>query len=109
MEQNLSNMYCDTKNTVLVCEQMPYPVWFSWRRKSFPEYCEYSLKVDTLGTREEELSPDVGRRPTRLRPKAEYTSGEAARRLDRNRKPRMKSLWHPGYKVDGRGTKKIDV
>ena len=51
MEQNLSNMYCDTKNTVLVCEQMPYPVWFSWRRKSFLEYCEYSLKVDTLGTR----------------------------------------------------------
>ena len=29
-----------------------------------------------------------------LRRKAELTSGEAG---DRNRKPRMKSLWHPGY------------
>ena len=36
---------------VTVCEQKPYPLWFSWRRKSFPEYCEYNLKVDTLGTR----------------------------------------------------------
>ena len=52
----------------------------------------------------------VGLRPTCLRPKAEETSGEAPRknfskksfsrgsliRLDRNRKPRMKSLWNPG-------------
>ena len=42
----------------------------------------------------------VGRRPTRVRQKAENTSDEAADhflRLDRNLKPRMKSLWHPGY------------
>ena len=34
---------------------------------------------------------------TRLRPKAENTSGGHFLRLDRNRKARMKSLWHPGY------------
>ena len=42
---------------------------------------------------------ELSRPSTRLRPKAEETSGEAAGhflRLDRNRKPRMKSLWHPG-------------
>ena len=46
----------------------------------------------------------VGRRPTRLRAKAEDTSGEATRknpdhylRLDRNRKPRMRSLWQLQY------------
>ena len=45
----------------------------------------------------------VGRRPTCLRPKAEETSGEAARKLFARvtyktwPKPRMKSLWHPGY------------
>ena len=47
----------------------------------------------------------VGRRPSRLRAKAEDTSGEATRknadhynlRLDRNRKPRMRSLGHQGY------------
>ena len=33
----------------------------------------------------------VGHRPTRLRPKAEDTSGD--------RKPRMKSLWNPGYRL----------
>ena len=47
----------------------------------------------------------VGRRPTRVRPKAgerhERRSREKKRAghfliLDRNRKPRMKSLWHPG-------------
>ena len=43
----------------------------------------------------------VGCRPTHLRPQAEATSGEArvTIRLDRNRKPRQKSLWHPGYKA----------
>ena len=46
----------------------------------------------------------VGRRPTRLRAKAEDKSGEATRknpdhylRLDRNRKPRMRSLWQLQY------------
>ena len=34
----------------------------------------------------------VGRRPTCLRPKAEDTSDFL--RLDRNRKPRMKRVWH---------------
>ena len=45
----------------------------------------------------------VGRRPTRVRPKAEDTSGETTHflRLDRKRKPRMKSLWHPGYIFTG--------
>ena len=45
----------------------------------------------------------VGRRPTRVRPKAEDTSGEATRflRLDRKRKPRVKSLWHRGYILTG--------
>ena len=37
----------------------------------------------------------VGRRPTCLRPLAEDTSDFL--RLDRNRKPRMKRLWHPRY------------
>ena len=39
------------KTQFLCVNRGPNPVWFSWRRKSFPEYCEYSLKVDTLGTR----------------------------------------------------------
>ena len=45
----------------------------------------------------------VGRRPTRVPPKAEDTSGEATHflRLDRKRKPRMKSLWHRGYILTG--------
>ena len=45
----------------------------------------------------------VGRRTTRVRPKAEDTSCEATHflRLDRRRKPRMKSLWHPGYILTG--------
>ena len=29
--------------TVLMCEQKPYPVWSSWRRKIYPVYCEHSL------------------------------------------------------------------
>ena len=29
--------------TVLLCEQSPYPVWFSCRRKSFPVYCKHCL------------------------------------------------------------------
>ena len=65
---------------------------------------------DTLGTRDffsRVTWSFVGRRPTRLPPSAKDTSGEAARldlilRLDRNRKPRMKSLWHPGYIRDVR-------
>ena len=65
---------------------------------------------DTLGTRDffsRVTWSFVGRRPTRLRPSAKDTSGEAARldlilRLDRNRKPRMKSLWHQGYIRDVR-------
>ena len=45
----------------------------------------------------------VARRPTRVRPKAEDTSGEATHflRLDRKRQPPMKSLWHPGYILTG--------
>ena len=39
----------------------------------------------------------VGHRPTRFRPKAEDRSGEDFLRLDRNRKPPMKSFWYPGY------------
>ena len=48
-------------------------------------------------------------------PKAEDTSGEATRflRLDRKRKPRVKSLWHRGYILTGyvnnRPEKKITV
>ena len=65
---------------------------------------------DTLGTRDffsRVTWSFVGCRPTRLRPSATDTSGEAARldlilRLDRNRKPRMKSLWHQGYIRDVR-------
>ena len=30
--------------TVLVCEQKPCPVWFSWRLKSYPVLCEHGLK-----------------------------------------------------------------
>ena len=59
----------------------------------------------TLGTRgffSRATRGFVGHRSIRLRPKAEDTSGEVFRgrhilRLSRNRKPRMKSLWHPGY------------
>ena len=29
--------------TILMCEQKPYPVWFSCRRKSFPVKCEHRL------------------------------------------------------------------
>ena len=45
----------------------------------------------------------VGRRPTRVRPKAEDTSGEATHflRFDRKRKPRVESLWHRGYILTG--------
>ena len=66
---------------------------------------------DTLGTRDffsRVTWSFVGRRPTRLRPSAKDTSGEAARLdlifgwFDRNRKPHMKSLWHPGYITDVR-------
>ena len=28
-----------------VCEQKPNPIWFSWRRKSYPVYCEHSLNL----------------------------------------------------------------
>ena len=60
--------------------------------------------VTTLGTRgffSRAMRSFVGRRPTILRPKAEDTRGKTFRaghflRLDRNRKPRMKSLWHSG-------------
>ena len=31
--------------TVLVCEQRPYRIWFSWRRQSYPVKCEHSLKA----------------------------------------------------------------
>ena len=27
-----------------MCEQKPYPVWFSCRRKTYPVECEHSLK-----------------------------------------------------------------
>ena len=29
--------------TVLVCEQKPYSVWFSWRFKRYSVYCEHNL------------------------------------------------------------------
>ena len=70
----------------------------------YPGYQRFILACD------EELSPGGCRHvPTGLRPKAEGTSGEASRksfqafraddllRLDRNKNPRVKSLWHPGY------------
>ena len=31
--------------TVLMCEQKPYPVWFSWRRKSSPVQYKHSLSL----------------------------------------------------------------
>lgn len=31
--------------TILVCEQRPYRIWFSWRRQSYPVKCEHSLKA----------------------------------------------------------------
>ena len=37
MAQNLSDMWHSTQSTVLVFEQKPYPVWFSWRQKSYTE------------------------------------------------------------------------
>ena len=33
------------KTTVLMCEQKPYPLWFSSRRTSYPIYCRYSLTL----------------------------------------------------------------
>ena len=65
----------------------------------------YNLSINTLGTKGFFLACDgelrfVGRRPTRVLPKAEDMSGEMGHflRLDRNRKPLMKSLWHhQGY------------
>ena len=33
------------KTTVSMCEQKPYPLWFSSRRKSYPIYCRYSLTL----------------------------------------------------------------
>ena len=32
--------------TVLLCEQKPFPVWFSRRRKSYPVKCEHILSYD---------------------------------------------------------------
>ena len=66
------------------------------RHFDYPGYQRFFLACDG------EL-PFVGRRPTRVRPKAEGTSGEAAHflRLNRKRKPRLKSLWHPGYILTG--------
>ena len=32
-----------TATTVLLCEQKPYPVWFSWRRKLCPVQCGLAL------------------------------------------------------------------
>ena len=31
--------------TILMCEQKPFSVWFSYRRKSYPVQCEHSLKI----------------------------------------------------------------
>ena len=67
--------------------------WVPWVPEVFFLACDGELRF-------------VGHRPTRVRPKAEVTRGEVFRaghflRLDRNRKPRMKSLWHPGYVVGG--------
>ena len=64
------------------------------------QFCEgnynWCTGTSTLGTRDFFLACDEELR----RPSAEDTSVEAARslflRLHRNRKPRMKSLWHPG-------------
>ena len=35
------------KNTILMCEQKPYPQWFSCRRKGYSVKCEDSLKSGT--------------------------------------------------------------
>ena len=69
--------------------------WFA-RHFHYPGYQRFFLACDG------ELR-FVGRRPTRVRPKAEDRSGEATHfsRLDRKRKPRLKSPWHPGYILTG--------
>ena len=69
-----------------------------WRPLQYPGYQRFFLTCVRVFR-------FVGRGPTRVRPKAEDTSGEAATknraghflRLDLNRKSRVKSLWHPGY------------
>jgi len=30
--------------TVLMCEQKPHPVWFSWRCKTYPVKCEHNIR-----------------------------------------------------------------
>ena len=77
---------------------------YHWSRQSFG----LPVILTTLGTRGFFFACDgelrfVGRRPTSVRPKAEDTSGEATHflRLYRKRKPRLKSLWHPGYILTG--------
>ena len=42
------------------------------------------------------------------RPQAEDTSGGSLERLEWNRKPRMKSLWHPGYVLLSADTKRLE-
>ena len=68
----------------------------------FVFYKSFYITLGTRGFFSRATRSFVVRRPTRLRPKAEDTSGEVFRgghflRLNRNRKPRIKSLWHPGY------------
>ena len=71
----------------------------------FFKICQKNRRRVTLGTRgffsratESFVSSAAGRHVFGRRPKT--TSGGAGHflRLDRNRKPRMKSLWHPGYR-----------
>ena len=82
---------------------------FLWSRNFATMGTQWRLTSPTLGTRgvfSRATRSFVGHRPTRLRPKTEDTCDEAKKakifraghflRLDRNRKPRMKSLWHPG-------------
>ena len=43
--QNLSDLRHSSRAAiaVFVCEQKPYPLWFSWQRKSYPVKHEHSL------------------------------------------------------------------
>ena len=66
--------------------------YFLWRQRIFP----INLSKSTQGTRgffSCATRSFVGHRPTRLRPKT-FRVGHFLR-LDRNRKPRLKSLWNP--------------
>ena len=60
------------------------------QREKKSKWCPIARTLGTRGVFSRATRSFVGRRPTRLRLMAEYTS------VNRNRKPSMKSLWHPG-------------